>query len=377
MRVTLFLDHACNLRCTYCYNGEKFSRRMSSDVMRRAINLVLAQPAHPALRTQVSFFGGEPLLAMDLVDEAVTYARARAAAVGRRVVFHLVTNGTLMGPETVERLVTAQVQVAVSLDGCAAAHNATRRYANGRPSHADVAAHVRGLAQRVAPGGFKVMSVVDPANVGHLGSVLDAALELGCLDVGINVNHAAAWDDDARAAYARGLRELGDRYVAACRRGIRFKLALLDSKIITHLRGGFSPEERCDFGCEELAVAPSGRLYPCDRLVGMDDRDELVIGDVWRGVDVARRDALVEEKNAEPEDCRACALAPRCAHWCGCVNHAMTGRVGEVSGLFCWFEQCAIDEADRCAAVLHAERNAVFLEKFYPRAPDALLRVLA
>ena len=39
MELTLVLDHHCNLRCTYCYAGDKFSRRMSEATMRRAIDL--------------------------------------------------------------------------------------------------------------------------------------------------------------------------------------------------------------------------------------------------------------------------------------------------------------------------------------------------
>ena len=57
--------------------------------------------------------------------------------------------------------------------------------------------------------------------------------------------------------------------------------------------------------------------------------------------------------------------ASRCVHWCGCVNHAMTGSVGDVDGLLCWIEQLRIEQADRCAEVLYAERNPAFLRRFY------------
>ena len=39
MRVVLFLDHACNLRCNYCYIGPKFQRRMPWEIARRGIDL--------------------------------------------------------------------------------------------------------------------------------------------------------------------------------------------------------------------------------------------------------------------------------------------------------------------------------------------------
>ncbi|MBM4356276.1 MAG: SPASM domain-containing protein, partial [Deltaproteobacteria bacterium] len=155
------------------------------------------------------------------------------------------------------------------------------------------------------------------------------------------------------------------RYADTFRRGIRFKLNLLDSKIVTHLKGGFACSDRCDFGCQELAVSPSGKLYPCDRLIGMDNRDDVVIGTVEDGVDPVRRDALIRAKNAILAECAECEYVSRCMHWCGCVNYAMTGSVGGVSGLLCWFEQALIEQADRVAEALFAEKNPAFLERFY------------
>lgn len=35
MELTLFVEHQCNLRCTYCYTGDKFTRRMSSETIDR------------------------------------------------------------------------------------------------------------------------------------------------------------------------------------------------------------------------------------------------------------------------------------------------------------------------------------------------------
>jgi hypothetical protein len=98
--------------------------------------------------------------------------------------------------------------------------------------------------------------------------------------------------------------------------------------------------------------------------VGEDTRDDVVIGDVFEGVDPVRRDALIAAKNAILPDCAECALQPRCVHWCGCVNRAMTGQVGDVHGLLCWFEQRLIGQADRCASTLFEEENDGFVRRF-------------
>lgn len=226
--------------------------------------------------------------------------------------------------------------------------------------------NARPLLAGPAGRGVKVICVLDPANVALAGESLDALLELGARNLSMNLNYEGAWDEAARARFVEGLAHLGERWVAAWRRGLDFSLNLFDSKVLTALKGGFSCADRCDFGCEELAVAPSGRLYPCDRLVGEDRREDVVIGDVWSGVDPVRRDALVAAKNALRAECAGCALRPRCMHWCGCVNHALTGEVGGVSGLLCYFEQAVADEVDRRSLQLLDEQNPAFIRRFLP-----------
>ena len=55
MKIALFVNHRCNLACDYCYNGNKFGRRMPWDIAKRCVDLALSGPRR---RAQISFFGG-------------------------------------------------------------------------------------------------------------------------------------------------------------------------------------------------------------------------------------------------------------------------------------------------------------------------------
>ena len=212
---------------------------------------------------------------------------------------------------------------------------------------------------------LKTISVIDPANVDWLGESLEHLLGLGLRHLSFNLNYEGDWNEANRTRFEKAIDDMGDAYIAAYRKGFAFKVNLFDAKIITHVKGGYACGDRCDFGCDELAVSPSGKLYPCDRLIGEDDRDDVVIGDVWKGVDLMARKKLIDSKNEVKDDCEDCEAQGRCMHWCGCVNYAMTGSVGGVSGLLCWFEQTVIDAADRAAQTLYAERNPGFVKRFY------------
>ena len=102
---------------------------------------------------------------------------------------------------------------------------------------------------------------------------------------------------------------------------------------------------RCMLGGEELAVAPSGRLYPCAQMVGEDDRDELCIGDVERGVDTAKVAAMQTKKERVEETCGTCALRDCCQSQCGCRHVALTGALGEITAVLCEVEGAMIAEA--------------------------------
>ncbi len=370
MKVCLFLNHACNLRCTYCYNGRKFQRPMPLDVARRGVALALDDGNEGPV--QLSFFGGEPLMEMDLIRQIVPLAEAEAARLGRTLRLVVVTNATLLTESTLDYLMDHRFYVGISLDGSRAAHDATRPFRNGRSSYDRAVTNIRRALARPDGRGVKAIAVVDPRNVENLPDSFDALREVGLRTLSVNVNYEGGWTESDRDRFEVALRGLGERYVGAYRRGERFTLNLLDSKVLTHLKGGYACTDRCDFGCEEVAVAPSGNLYPCDRLVGDDTAHEVVIGDVFTGIDPVRRAALIASKNQVMKDCADCTLLGRCMHWCGCVNHAMTGSVGEASGLLCWFEQRIIEEADRCASVLYEEGNPEFLRRFYEPRVRAL-----
>ncbi len=364
MNISLILDHACNLRCRYCFGGRKFGRPMPDDVVERALDL-LFEGARAEDERLLTFFGGEPLLHPDRIRRLTLRAQQRADELGVRLRLVLVTNATLLDEAVVDFLAANRFQVAVSVDGGPKAHDASRVFRNGRPSHAAVTRGIRLLLDRAPDLWVRAFAVVHPANVHRFADSIDALLDLGLWDLAFNLDVHRPWDDPARARFDRAITEVADRYIRAYRDGQQLALNMLDSKIATGITARPHGRPRCNFGCLEVFVTPAGRLYPCDRVVREDEDDTFVIGDVWSGLDVAKRDALVARKDAIPDDCLACDFRHRCVHWCGCVNWLMTGDLGDVHGSWCWFEQRQIEEADRAASVLYAEANPQFVERFF------------
>lgn len=125
--VSLIVTRNCNLRCTYCY--EKHDLRegdaMEPEVARSAISHYL-ESDDDFKRVGIDFFGGEPLLAFDLIKDTVEWVNARKWPKDYR--FVIGTNGTLLNDEMKNWMYRNRycLNLAVSLDGNKVAHDLTR-----------------------------------------------------------------------------------------------------------------------------------------------------------------------------------------------------------------------------------------------------------
>lgn len=364
MKLSLFVNHRCNLRCTYCYNGRHFDRPMPIATARRAIDFGLESDQQGYLL--LAFFGGEPLLEIELIEQSADYAAEQAAKRGKKLFLAISTNGTLLDERRLRLLSSRGFHVQVSFDGAPAAHDLTRRFANGRSSHARIEANLRRLlAEGFAP---RVISVIDPRTAPLLGESFEYLMDLGVPHIYFAPNYLGDWSEEACDRFEAALADLADRWAKRLRAGQDVRLDPLNGKVVTHVVPGSSAKVACPFGADEVAIAPTGRIFPCDRLVREDDpASPVCIGDLDRGLDLARRDALLAEKAVLDPECEACELRPRCMHWCGCANYETTGSPGKVSPLLCWFERCFIAEADRVGSQLFAEQTPAFLQRFYLR----------
>jgi uncharacterized protein len=315
MKISLFLNHRCNLRCAYCYTGRKFERRMGEETARRAIDFGLERAEQGWLL--LAFFGGEPLLEIDLMEEACRYLESEAARRGKRTFFTVATNGTLLDDRRVALLERLNFDVQVSMDGGPEAQDACRRFADGRSTFSEVETGVRRLLERRRLS--RVIAVIDPSTVGFLGASFEHLADLGVPHIHFSPNYLGSWDGAARERVQNAVADLADRWAARVRRGQVVRVDPIYGKIVSHLSPGTTQRAACKFGLGDLAVAPSGRIYPCERLVGEDDGSGLCLGDLDRGLDEPARDAMLARMRIPDPERERCPVVGQCKRWCGCA----------------------------------------------------------
>jgi uncharacterized protein len=310
MRVTMVLTHNCNLACSYCYAGEKSGRQMSMETGWKSLALAFAGPEDEAV--QVAFFGGEPMLAFERMVALTRLAAKWGRRRGRKVVFTITTNGTLLGETRLRFLQHYGFYVGVSLDGTPEAHDRHRPFASGRGSAELI---WQNLAR--AAGVLDHLSVVMVLSPDTVGCALEAAhrlRDIGLYRLELSPDLDAVWGEEDRVAAGLLYRDLARLYL---------ETRATDAPLYVHpfveemARAGAdrpgTGETFCAMGVEEVAVAPSGHIYPCVRLVGADRRPELRIGEAGAGISSEK---VQQVRELAQERLRACGDAP--GH-CMCV----------------------------------------------------------
>ncbi len=98
----LMLTEECNHRCDYCFvEGKNPSNPMNRETARAAVDF-LFQRSREKAELKILFFGGEPMLAFDLIRDIALYVEKKTAATGKKVSFDMTTNGTLFDEERSE-----------------------------------------------------------------------------------------------------------------------------------------------------------------------------------------------------------------------------------------------------------------------------------
>jgi len=140
------LSERCNLACEYCFMGSNTHKQgaalhkdMTREVADKAISFFIRQLISSGIdfsknKPQIIFFGGEPLIAFDTLDYVVKRINELKGecSVLANIEMSIITNGTLLTKERIQRLNDLGVAVSISIDGPSETANKMRVDATGK-----------------------------------------------------------------------------------------------------------------------------------------------------------------------------------------------------------------------------------------------------
>ncbi|MFN0243787.1 MAG: radical SAM protein [Planctomycetota bacterium] len=164
---------ACNFRCFYCYEDFRLARM--DERVQRGLKRWIEQRAPTLSQLTISWFGGEPLLALDVVEDVLDHV-ASLRQRHPRLQFHsdMTTNAWQLTRDVFERLRARGVRLyQISFDGPQEVHDRRRVRADGAGTFERIWANVTRL--RELPGDFEVRLRVhvDRENRGDIPRFLD------------------------------------------------------------------------------------------------------------------------------------------------------------------------------------------------------------
>jgi uncharacterized protein len=354
----LHVAHDCNLSCAYCFasdghfGGERML--MGEEVGKKAIDFLMESSAFRR-HVEVDFFGGEPLLNMDVVKKVVAYGYEEAEKRDKIIKFTLTTNGLLLDGDNVQYLNDEKMSVVLSLDGRPEVHDRMRKTKGKKGSYHIVAPKIIDFVQRRNGENYYVRGTYTHFNPDFAADAFHLA-DLGFKEISLEPVVAkdedyALTEDDLPVLFQE-YEKLAAEYVKRKRenRGFNFFHFNLD------LSGGPCVSKRlsgCGAGFEYLAVSPEGDLYPCHQFVG---QREYKVGNVEEGIrnfELAQsfRNAHIYNK----EECKVCWARFFCSGGCHANALAFNGDLLHPYFLGCELEKKRVECALAAQGLLSLE----------------------
>jgi uncharacterized protein len=167
LQLILLASEDCNFRCVYC--SQEFKRGSMLPEVRTGIrNLIMSRIAK--LRgLQIGWFGGEPLLAFDVIEELAPFAQHVAKDHGVVFTSDITTNGYLLTPERSRKMVEWGITAyQITIDGTALDHDAHRPLKEGGPTFQQIVDNIVAMRRYSASFSVHLRVNFDRTNVNNL-----------------------------------------------------------------------------------------------------------------------------------------------------------------------------------------------------------------
>ncbi len=131
LNLIILPTEACNFRCTYCY--ETFENRKMPRPIVTGIKSLIDRRGADLDDLEIGWFGGEPLLALDVITEICKHAIDVSKTEGFTFRSGMTTNGYFLNQDRFSQCLDHKVDFfQISLDGDLDDHNASRKLASGK-----------------------------------------------------------------------------------------------------------------------------------------------------------------------------------------------------------------------------------------------------
>lgn len=351
--ITFQVTDSCNLACTYCYQINKGTRKMSFDTAKRIVDLILTPNTSTYISEENSpaiildFIGGEPLLQVELIDKIVEYfmlqsiLRKHKWATMFRI--SICSNGVLYTDKKVQSFLNKYnplLSFGVTVDGNKELHDSCRIFPDGKPSYDLAISAVTDYITKGHEMGSKV--TIAPENVEYISKAIIHMFNTDYSYIHANCCFEEGWNlDHAKTLYIE-LKKIADFILNNDKENkIYFSMFNVDNFKPTDLE---NDRNWCGGNGSMIAFDPDGEIYSCIRFMKSSlgtSRESKPIGDINTGIAVTQKQQdFISElysitlTSQSTDTCINCPIGTGCA-WCTAYNYQYTGSVNKRVTFIC------------------------------------------
>ncbi len=320
-QVVLNLD--CNLACTYCYEGGMKGRRYMSAATADMLAEALERDGTGAGKdVALTFYGGEPLMSTGLIISLSERLQTAAAAHDVKYSFNLVTNGTLLTQQTVEKLLPLGLTGAkVTLDGPRENHDRFRPFLSGKGSFDTIFANIKGVCGRIK---IQVGGNYTQDNYRQFPRLLDHLLDEGITP---ELLALVKFDPVVKSGGKIPLPEFNEGCVSLDEPWLVEASLYLREEI---LKRGFHTPKVGPSVCmvesqNEMVVNWDGAVFKCPAFLGWEG---MAVGDLKDGI--GDYSVSYNLQVWQKDECLECAYLPLCYGGCRFLKMLRDGRIDDV-----------------------------------------------
>lgn len=357
--VTFQVTDACNLACTYCYQINKGTRRMSFETAKKFVDLLFNQDLNNEYVNPknspfiiLDFIGGEPLLEIELIDKTVDYFINKAFELehpwATRYCISLCSNGVLYFEPKVQKFFNKHknhLSLNITIDGDKELHDSCRIFPDGKPSYDLAIAAAKNWIDGGDYMGSKI--TIAPSNIAHVNRALRHMVDLGYEEINANCVYEEGWElNHATELYNQ--MKMFSNYIIEEDLTEKLSCSLYEDIF-------FKPKELEDLECWcggtnslMLSCDPDGWLYPCIRYMESslgNIREPLRIGHVDYGIYKTEKEKelmkcmnCVTRRTQTSDKCFYCPIAAGCSD-CAAYNYQVNGTVHSKATYICIMHQ--------------------------------------
>ena len=355
----LHICHDCNLNCKYCFAGKgKYKGKaeyMSFEVAKKAVDFLISNSGNRKI-LEMDFFGGEPLMNLDVVKKTVEYAKEEGAKAGKKFLFTLTTNGVLLNGETAKWLNDEMENVVLSVDGRKEVHDYVRQTVNGKGSYEVIIDNIKRFVEMRGDKHYYVRGTFTNKNLDFGNDVLALAdMGLGQISlepVVLDANDELYISKESLPAIREEYRRLSKVYLERRKNGeklFNFFHFNID------LEGGVCLKKRvsaCGAGNEYFSVTPQGDIFPCHQFAS---NPAYKMGNVFEGKLNEEIRAIFKNSSLyTKEKCKDCFAKYHCSGGCAANNVNFNGDVNKPYEITCDMMKARME----CAMHIYSEKRA-------------------